>query len=46
MGCDSLYTVIANSRSVFIAGHPRWSESQNGRNHAGKGFVKMPGCRV
>lgn len=45
MGCDSLYTVIANSRSVFIAGHPRWSENQNGCNHRGKGAVVDPGLQ-
>lgn len=44
-GCDSLYSAIANSRTVFVAGHPRWSENQNGCNHPGEGSVRDVGLQ-
>src|SRR5207248_708848 len=36
-GCDSYYSVAADSSTVYAAGHPRWADNSNGCNHAGPG---------
>jgi hypothetical protein len=45
MGCDSVYSVAADTNSVFVAGHPRWSQNENGCNHPGKGSVPDVGLQ-
>jgi hypothetical protein len=44
-GCDSYFSVAADSSAVYAAGHPRWAENQNGCNRAGKGAVADPGLQ-
>jgi hypothetical protein len=36
-GCDSAYSVAADSSAVYVGGHQRWSQNQNGCNHRGRG---------
>jgi len=38
-GCDSYYSVAADSGAVYVSGHPRWAENPNGCNFAGSGAV-------
>ncbi len=42
-GCDSLYSVAADSSAVYVAGSERWASNANGCNHMGKGSVNAPG---
>jgi len=42
-GCDSLYSVAADSSAVYVAGSERWANNPNGCNHTGSGFVNAPG---
>jgi hypothetical protein len=42
-GCDSLYSVAADSTAVYVAGSERWADNPSGCNHPGKGFVNAPG---
>jgi hypothetical protein len=44
-GCDSLYSVAADSSTVYVAGHPRWSNNANGCNHKGPGAISDPGLQ-
>jgi hypothetical protein len=36
-GCDSYYSVSADSAAVYAAGHPRWADNSNGCNAQGPG---------
>jgi len=42
-GCDSLYSVGADSSAVYIGGHERWANNTNGCNHQGTGALPAPG---
>jgi hypothetical protein len=42
-GCDSLYSVAADSTAVYIGGHERWANNSNGCNHPGTGSVPAQG---
>ena len=42
-GCDSLYSVAVDSTTVYVGGHERWANNQNGCNKAGRGAVPAPG---
>ena len=42
-GCDSLYAVAADSRSVYISGHERWADNSDGCDAPGTGAVSRPG---
>jgi hypothetical protein len=42
-GCDSLYSVAADSTTVYIGGHERWANNQNGCNKQGTGGIPAPG---
>jgi hypothetical protein len=42
-GCDSLYSVAADSTTVYVGGHERWANNQNGCNSAGTGAIPAPG---
>ena len=42
-GCDSLYSVTADSSAVYAGGHERWADNQNGCNHPGTGAIPAPG---
>jgi hypothetical protein len=42
-GCDSLYSVAADSSAAYIGGHERWADNKNGCNHAGTGSLPAPG---
>jgi hypothetical protein len=42
-GCDSLYSVAADSSAVYIGGHERWAGNTNGCNHQGAGALPAPG---
>ena len=42
-GCDSLYSVAADSSAVYIGGHERWADNTNGCNHQGAGALPAPG---
>ena len=42
-GCDSLYSVAADSSAVYIGGHERWADNTNGCNHQGSGALPAPG---
>jgi hypothetical protein len=42
-GCDSLYSVAADSSAVYIGGHERWANNQNGCNAAGSGAIPAQG---
>jgi hypothetical protein len=44
-GCDSYYSVAADSSDVYVAGHPRWAENRNGCNHPGRGAIPDPGLQ-
>lgn len=44
-GCDSYYTVAADSSAVYAAGHPRWADNSEGCNHAGPGAVRDRGLQ-
>ena len=38
-GCDSYYSVAADTGAVYVAGHPRWADNSRGCNVAGPGSV-------
>jgi hypothetical protein len=42
-GCDSLYSVAADSSAVYTGGHERWADNTNGCNHQGSGALPAPG---
>jgi hypothetical protein len=42
-GCDSLYSVAADSGTVYAGGHERWANNANGCNHQGSGALPAPG---
>jgi hypothetical protein len=42
-GCDSLYSVAADSSAVYVGGHERWANNQNGCNAAGSGAIPAQG---
>jgi hypothetical protein len=44
-GCDSYFSVAADDGAVYVAGHPRWSQNQNGCNNAGPGAIADPGLQ-
>ena len=44
-GCDSYYTVSADSGAVYAAGHPRWAENSNGCNTQGPGAIADAGLQ-
>jgi hypothetical protein len=44
-GCDSYYSVAADSSNVYAAGHPRWTHNRYGCNHEGPGAVPDKGLQ-
>jgi hypothetical protein len=42
-GCDSLYSVAADSSAVYVGGHERWADNSDGCNHQGPGAIPAPG---
>ena len=42
-GCDSLYSVAADSTSVYIGGHERYIDNPNGCDRLGPGGLDRPG---
>lgn len=42
-GCDSLLSVAADTSTVYIGGHQRWADNENGCDGAGSGSVSRPG---
>ena len=42
-GCDSLYSVAADSSAVYVAGHNRWFPNQNACNAKGPGAIPAQG---
>jgi len=42
-GCDSLYSVAADSSAVYVGGHERWADNASGCNQAGPGAIPAPG---
>ena len=42
-GCDSLYSVLVTSDAVYVGGHERYLNNQNGCDKAGTGAVSRPG---
>jgi hypothetical protein len=42
-GCDSLYSVAADSRAVYVAGHERYSMNPRGCDFRGPGAVNAAG---
>ena len=42
-GCDSLYSVAADSSTVYIGGHERYADNPHGCDAAGPGSVSRPG---
>jgi hypothetical protein len=42
-GCDSLYSVAADSSAVYVGGDERWADNPNGCNHPGTGSVPAEG---
>jgi hypothetical protein len=42
-GCDSLYSVVAGNGTVFIGGHERWANNENGCDNQGFGGISAPG---
>jgi hypothetical protein len=42
-GCDSLFSVAADSSAVYVGGHERWAGNPNGCNNKGAGAVPAPG---
>ena len=45
MGCDSLYSVAADSSAAYVAGHQRWSQNPSGCNHQGPGAIPDEGLQ-
>ena len=44
-GCDSYYSVAADSSNVYAAGHPRWAENENACDQRGPGAVPDVGLQ-
>jgi hypothetical protein len=44
-GCDSSYSVAADSSTVYVGGHMRWSQNAFGCNHKRSGAVSDPGLQ-
>jgi hypothetical protein len=44
-GCDSYYSVGADSGAVYVGGHERWAQNPNGCNSAGNGAIADPGLQ-
>ncbi|HEY2575272.1 MAG TPA: hypothetical protein VGI74_03085 [Streptosporangiaceae bacterium] len=44
-GCDSYYSIAADSTDVYAAGHIRWGDNINGCNNAGAGAIPDPGLQ-
>ena len=42
-GCDSYYSVAADTSTVFAAGHQRWVDNGNGCDAAGPGAIAQQG---
>jgi hypothetical protein len=42
-GCDSLYSVAADSSAVYVGGHQRWADNASGCNAAGPGAIPAQG---
>ena len=42
-GCDSLLSVVADASTVYVGGHQRWLNNENGCDAAGTGAVSRPG---
>ena len=42
-GCDSLFSVAADASTVYVGGHQRWLDNQNGCDAAGTGALSRPG---
>jgi hypothetical protein len=42
-GCDSLYSVAADTAGAYFGGHLRYSENPNGCNVQGPGAISAPG---
>ncbi len=42
-GCDSLLSVVADDSAVYVGGHQRWLNNENGCDAAGPGAVSRPG---
>jgi hypothetical protein len=42
-GCDSLYSVAADSSAVYVGGHERWADNPHGCNFAGPHSVPAQG---
>ncbi len=42
-GCDSLFSVAADSTTVYVGGHERWANNINGCDVPGTGAVFAPG---
>jgi hypothetical protein len=44
-GCDSLFSVAADSSAEYVAGHPRWMNNQNACNSKGPGAIPSFGLQ-
>jgi hypothetical protein len=42
-GCNSFYSVAADSNAVYAAGHEQWADNASGCKAAGQGAVPAPG---
>ena len=42
-GCDSLYSVAADSSAVYVGGHERWANNPSACNEAGPGSIPSRG---
>jgi len=42
-GCDSLYSVAADSSAAYFGGHERWSQNPDGCDKRGPGGIAAPG---
>ncbi|HEY3734164.1 MAG TPA: hypothetical protein VGL63_09635 [Streptosporangiaceae bacterium] len=42
-GCDSLFSVAADTSTVYAGGHERWANNASGCNNAGPGAISAPG---
>jgi hypothetical protein len=42
-GCDSLYSVVVDSSTVYVGGHERWAHNFDACDQAGPGAIAAPG---
>jgi hypothetical protein len=42
-GCNSLYSVAADTSAVYVGGHERWANDPDGCKKTGPGYVNAPG---